>query len=65
MVEADLKKFGAVETVSEIAAVTSPNGTGTGTGPSEGFLGLSTTNGIIVLGVATIIGFTLLFKSRK
>jgi hypothetical protein len=63
MVEADLKKFSAVETVPEVAAVTSPQGTGTG--PSEGFLGLSTTTGIIVLGVATIIGFALLFKSRK
>jgi hypothetical protein len=52
-----------VETVPEVAAVTSPQGTGTG--PSEGFLGLSTTTGIIVLGVATIIGFALLFKSRK
>jgi hypothetical protein len=63
MVEADLKKFSAVETVPEVAAVTSPKGTGTGS--SEGFLGLSTTTGIIVLGVATIAGFALLFKSRK
>lgn len=67
MVEADLKKFSAVETAGEVEAVTSPRGTGTGTGadPSKGLLGLSTTTGIIVLGVATILGFTLLLKSRK
>lgn len=60
MVEADLKKHSAVEVAPEATVTPSEE-----TDPLNTFFGLSTTTGIMVLGVATAVAFTLLFKSRK